>query len=133
MKLKSYPLPFFEEGVHAGFPSPADDFLERPLDLHELLIAHPAATFFIRVQGDSMEGVGIFGGDILIVDRSLQAKKGDIIVALIQGEFAVKRLSLERGKVILYAANPLYPPLPIEEGGEFEVWGVVTYVIHRPK
>jgi DNA polymerase V len=126
-------FPFYESRVPAGFPSPADDYLERQLDLHELLVEHPEATFFVRVEGDSMVGAGMYSGDILIVDRSLKAGHGKIIVALLNGEFTVKRLLAKGKKVYLAAENPRYAPLEITEESDFQVWGVVTYVIHRAR
>ena len=126
-----FKLPYFDVGVAAGFPSPAEDYAEHPLDLHELLIEHPAATFFVRVQGDSMKGAGMQSGDILIVDRSLTAQSGKIVVALIDGEFTVKRLKIEEEKIFLIPENPRYPSIEVAAESDFQVWGVVTYVIHR--
>lgn len=132
IEYSSYvPLPFFEGMLPAGFPSPAEDYVEHPLDLHALLIEHPTATFFVRVEGDSMKGAGMHTGDILIVDRSLEAQNGKIVVALLNGEFTVKRLKIEREKIVLLAENPRYPPIEVEAESDFQVWGVVTYVIHR--
>ena len=125
----SMPLPFFDVGVAAGFPSPADDFIEHSLDLHELLIDHPAATFFVRVEGDSMQGAGMQSGDILIVDRSLTPQNGKIVVALVNGEFTVKRLKIERQKIYLVAENPRYSTIEVADESDFQVWGVVTYAI----
>ncbi|HGU5938120.1 TPA: translesion error-prone DNA polymerase V autoproteolytic subunit, partial [Yersinia enterocolitica] len=88
------PIPLFSEKIPAGFPSPAADYVERPLDLNELCIAHPAATYFVRVSGNSMTGAGIYDGSLLVVDRSITAKHGDIIIAAIGGEFTVKKLCL---------------------------------------
>lgn len=124
-------IPFFEGEVPAGFPSVADDYEQYPLDLHALLIEHPAATFFVKVSGDSMREAGIFSGDLLIVDRAIAPSHGRIVVALLNGEFTVKRLSVENEKITLLPANALYPSIPIPEGSDFQVWGVVTYVIHR--
>jgi DNA polymerase V len=124
-------LPSFEGLLAAGFPSPAEDYAERPLDLHELLVEHPAATFFVKVQGDSMVGAGMHSGDILIVDRSLPVQSGKIIVALLNGEFTVKRLHIEEEKIYLHPANPKYPPIEVASESDFQVWGTVTYVIHR--
>ena len=126
-------LPFFEGGVAAGFPSPADDYLERKIDLHELLVEHPAATFFVRVEGDSMTGAGMQSGDILIVDRSLKPESGKIVVALLNGEFTVKRLHKKGGKLYLLPENPSYAPIEVTEESDFQVWGVVTYVVHRAR
>lgn len=124
-------LPFFGTQLPAGFPSAADDYLEKQLDLHALLVEHPAATFFIKIEGDSMINAGMHSGDILVVDRSIPPQSGKIIVALIDGEFTVKRLKIEGKKVYLLAENPLYQPIEILEGTDFQVWGVVTYAIHR--
>lgn len=123
--------PLFLSGVSAGFPSPAEDYVERKLDLNELLIRHPAATFFVRVAGDSMTGAGIQHNDILIVDRSLQAASGMIVIAVVDGELTVKRLVQERGGTWLKAENPEYPPLALSEENGCEIWGVVTAVVHQ--
>ncbi len=125
------PLPLFLTPVKAGFPSPAEDFVEGKLDLNEHLIRHPAATFFVRVNGDSMKGAGICPGDILIVDRSLEAESGRIIIAVINGEFTVKRLARKNQDIYLEAEHPNYPPIHIEKDWDFQVWGVVTYIIHQ--
>ncbi|MBX7065760.1 MAG: translesion error-prone DNA polymerase V autoproteolytic subunit [Parachlamydiales bacterium] len=124
-------LPFFAVPVQAGFPSPAEDYLEQNLDLNEYLIQHPAATFFVRVDGDSMKGAGIHRGDILIVDRALEAANGKIVIAVVNGEFTVKRIRLAQDKIILEPENPQYMPLEIDKDADFRVWGVVTYVIHK--
>jgi len=126
-------LPLFDCKLSAGFPSPADDYFEKKLDLNELLISHPAATFFVKVEGDSMLGAGIQSGDMLLVDRALTAEEGKIIVALIEGEFTVKRFVKKGNKAFLMPENPRYPPIEITEEKEFQVWGVVTYVIHRSR
>lgn len=123
-------LPFFSCGVSAGFPSPADDYIDRRLDLNELLIQHPAATFFVRVAGDSMTGAGINHDDILIVDRSLEPLHGKIVIAAVDGELTVKRLFLDSHSCRLVAENPEYPAIDISEDIALEVWGVVTSVIH---
>lgn len=125
-------ISFFEGGVAAGFPSAADDYRQQQLDLHDLLIEHPEATFFVRVIGDSMVGAGMHTGDILIVDRALKATHGKIIIALLNGEFTVKRLQIQENKLFLAPENPQYGLIEIPEGSDFEVWGVVTYVIHCP-
>lgn len=127
----SLSLPFFQEHISAGFPSPAEDYIENSLDLNELMIKHPASTFFVRVQGNSMREAGIFSGDILVVDRSLEATNGKIIVAIVNGEFTVKRLVLESNRVLLMPANAAYPIIHVNPDFDFQVWGVVTYVIHR--
>jgi DNA polymerase V len=124
-------IPLFLSPVAGGFPSPATDYIEQNLDLNEYLIKHPAATFFVRVSGNSMIRAGIFSGDILIVDKSLNPKQDSIIVAILNGEFTVKRFRKEQGKIILYPENEKYLPTTITEGMDFQIWGVVTNVIHK--
>ena len=124
------PLPLFLARVSAGFPSPADDYLDGRLDLNEHLIKHPAATFFVRAAGDSMIGAGIHSGDILVVDRSLEPGASSVVIAVINGDLTVKRILRTGGKLFLAPENPRYRPIEICEGMEFEVWGVVTSVIH---
>ena len=126
----SQKLPMYGNKLSAGFPSPADDFLDKKIDLNEHLIKHPAATFFVRVEGDSMIHAGIFSGDTLIVDRSLQASNGKVVVAVLNGEFLVKRIKKIRNKIFLEAENPKYKSIEITESMPFEIWGVVTAVIH---
>ena len=123
--------PLFSCRVSAGFPSPADDYIDQRLDLNELLIANPAATFFVRADGDSMTGAGINNGDILIVDRSLAATSGKIVIAIINGELTVKRLVQTTASCRLLAENPAYPDIEIDAESDFQVWGVVTSVIHQ--
>lgn len=124
-------VPAFVCRVPAGFPSPADDYLDQPLDFNELLIAHPAATFAVRVAGDSMQGIGIYPGDIGVVDRAVTAIDGSIILGILDGEFTIKRYRCRGREVWLEAANPAYEPTPINEDRTFEVWGVVRYTIRR--
>lgn len=124
-------MPYFENPVKAGFPSPADDYTQMRLDLNEHLISHPAATFFVRVEGDSMVGAGIQPGDLLIVDRSLEAQNGKIVLAVINGEFTVKRIRKEGEMLFLEPENPKYPPIQVLPSWDFYVWGIVTYVIHE--
>ena len=119
--------------IPAGFPSPADDYIENTLDLNEYLIKHPAATFFVKVTGDSMTGAGINSGDILIVDRSVTAVNGSVIVAVINGEFTVKRFFRHGSGIQLVPENPAYNPIEVKNGSDFEVWGVVMHVIHTVK
>ena len=128
--FESFILPFFTPSVSAGFPSPAQDHFEEALDLKTLLVKHPAATFFVRAAGDSMIGAGIHSGDILIVDRSLKAQRGRIVVAVLNGEMTVKRLAGEKGKPTLLAENPAYKALDVTEEIDLRIWGVVTGVIH---
>src|SRR2546430_5809411 len=115
--------------VSAGYPSPADDYLDGSLDLNQHLIKHPTATFFVRVAGESMREAGIHSGDVLIVDRALTPSDGSVIIAIVNGELTVKRLAKRKGKLLLMPENQQYPPLAITENTAFEVWGVVTYVI----
>lgn len=124
-------IPFMGGTVVAGFPSPAEPYVERPLDLNELLVARPAATYFVRAEGDSMEGVGIRPGDLLVVDRALEATDGSVVIACVDGEFTVKTFRRGRGGVRLEAANPGYPPIRFAGEMELRVFGVVTAVIHR--
>jgi DNA polymerase V len=132
-KNTTCPLPAFLVGVSAGFPSPADEYIEKQLDLNDLVIKHPTATFFVRVEGDSMRDAGIISGDILVVDRSLDPTHGKIIVALVDGEFTVKRMLIRQDGVLLAPENNLYKPIEIKPESDFQVWGVVTFVIHRVK
>lgn len=125
-------LPLYGSSVRAGFPSPADDYIEMYLDLNTHLIKHPAATFFVRASGDSMINAGISSGDILVVDRSLEAVHGKIVIAAVNGELTVKRLSRMEGKVRLLPENSNYPPIEINGDEELVIWGVVTHVIHTP-
>ena len=123
-------LPLFLESVSAGFPSPADDYLEAKLDLNKHLIKNPSATFFVRVTGDSMINAGIHSGDILVVDRSLTPKNGSIVIAIIDTELIVKRMQLIKNKIFLVPENPNFEPIEISGEMNFEVWGVVSTVIH---
>ena len=116
--------------VVAGFPSPAEQYMEPPLDLNELLVKRPAATYFVRVSGDSMIGAGINDGDILVVDRSLRPADGDIIIACVDGEFTVKRLKYGE-QVCLEPANQNYPVLALKKGQELDYFGKVTACIHK--
>jgi DNA polymerase V len=124
-------IPLYGVSVAAGFPSPADDYIEKRLDLNELLINKPAATFFVRAEGESMLGAGIHPDDILVVDRSVHASVGKIVVCALDGELTVKRLRSKEGKLVLAPENPDYPDIPIKEEVEMVIWGVVTSVIHN--
>ena len=124
-------IPLFLTPIHSGFPSPADDYKENDLDLDDLVIRNPDATFYVKVTGDSMKDACIEEGDILVVDRSLPATHNTIIVALISGEFTVKRLYHKGQSVYLVAANRRYQPIRITDEMEFQVWGVVTYCIRK--
>ena len=126
-------VPLVSAKVQAGCPSPADDHMERSLDLNEHLVRNPAATFFVRVQGESMRDAGIHGGDILVVDRSLTPADRQIVVAMLDGDFTVKRLRRKNGQVFLEAGNDTFPPIEISENQEFVIWGVVAFIIHQPR
>jgi DNA polymerase V len=119
--------------VHASFPSPADDYKERPLDLDELVIQHPEATFYVKVSGESMKDAGIADGDVLVVDRAIDATHNAIIVAVLNGDFTVKRLHQEDETIYLVPANPMYQPVQVTEEMNFQIWGVVTYCIRKVK
>ncbi|MBN2539015.1 MAG: translesion error-prone DNA polymerase V autoproteolytic subunit [Deltaproteobacteria bacterium] len=122
--------PLFMVPVSAGFPSPAEDYIEGKLDLNQYLVKHPAATFFVKVTGNSMIDAGIHDGDILIVDRSLKPVNKKVVIAVVNGELTVRRIRVTKDKVFLISENKDYKPLQIEEEMGFEVWGVVTNVIH---
>ncbi len=140
-------LPFALSVIEAGFPSPAEGQIDQSLDLNELLIEHPHATYFVKVQGESMRDAGIHHGDLLIVDRARDPKSGDIVIAALNGEFTVKywyirnspsvtacsdsRPRIEHRYGELVAAHPQYPPIPISSEDDFMIWGVVCYTIHR--
>lgn len=124
------PLPLFSGKVAAGFPSPADDYVEKSLDLNELLIQKPAATFFVRAEGESMLGAGIHPNDILVVDRSIEPVPGKIVICALNGELTVKRLERDGEHWKLKAENPAYPDIAIHDELEMVIWGVVTNVIH---
>lgn len=128
---KKIKIPFVQSRISAGFPSPADDYLDPAIDLNEHLITNPAATFLVRVKGNSMVEAGIYEGDVLIVDRSISASHNHIVIAMLDGEFTVKRLKQRAGKFFLEAANISYVPIELKGEQELVVWGVVTYVIHR--
>ena len=124
-------IPFYGVGVSAGFPSPADDYVEKRLDLNELLINKPASTFFVRAEGESMLGAGINPDDVLVVDRSVHPAVGKIVVCALDGELTVKRLRSKEGRLVLAPENPDYPDIPIKEEVDMVIWGVVTSVIHN--
>ena len=123
-------LPVFASRISAGFPSPADDHIEGKLDLNRHLVPRPAATFFIRAQGESMKDAGIFDGDLLVVDRGIAPRAGDIVIAVLHGELTVKRLAMTEAGSVLSADNPAYPDIRPGEAG-CELWGVVTFSIRH--
>jgi len=126
-------IPMYGHSISAGFPSPADDYIEDRLDLNELLVNNKSATFFLRVKGDSMVNAGIHHGDIIVVDRSLQPGHRSIVVAVVDGELTVKRLITCGGSAELHAENPKYAPICLQEGQELTIWGVVTSSVHQVK
>lgn len=117
--------------ISAGFPSPADDYLENVLDLNKALMSNPSATFFGRVSGFSMKDAGIDHGDLLVIDKSLKYKKGALAVCFINGEFTLKRIKISHDKIILMPANPDYEPIVVSEDADFKIWGIVTHVIKK--
>jgi DNA polymerase V len=116
--------------IRAGFPSPAEDYIDKRLDLNEHLIKHPAATFFVRVEGHSMINAGIHHGDTLIVDRALEPADKKIVIAVVNGELTVKRIKKTGGRLYLVPENDAFRPLEISEEADFQIWGVVTCVLH---
>lgn len=132
-KNKTLKRPLIGNKISAGFPSPAEDYIEATLDLNEHLIAHPEATFIVRVEGYSMINAGIMSDDILIVDRALKPKHKDIIIAVYDGELTVKRLIIRNEKWFLVPENDEYEEIEIDNDSDFQVWGVVTYTIHKTK
>ena len=132
-KRTNLKLPLVSASVEAGFPSPADDHLERGIDLNEELIRNPAATFLVRVKGDSMRDAGIHAGDVLIVDKSLTPTDRKIVVAMIDGNFTVKRFRKRGARVFLEAENPDFSPIEVTEGQELSIFGVVSYIIHQAR
>ena len=124
-------MPYFENGVSAGFPSPADDHMHSKIDLNNLLIENPSATYYVRVNGDSMLGAGIVNGDLLIVDRSIEVTNNCIVVAHLDGEFTVKRIKKIKNKIFLQAENNNYKPIEITKEMDFELFGVVAHAIHH--
>ncbi|KQC14688.1 MAG: hypothetical protein APR63_13705 [Desulfuromonas sp. SDB] len=129
-KKQSRKFPLVTAKISAGFPSPADDYIDKKLDLNEYLIKHPSATFFVRVSGDSMIDAGIHSGDILIVDRAINPGSGKVVIAVIEGEFTVKRIKVKKNKIFLIPENPQFKPIQVKDHENCEIWGVVTHVIH---
>ena len=127
---KKLKIPLLTDSVSAGFPSPADDYTEENIDLNEHLISHPFSTFFLRVKGDSMINAGIKDKDLIIVDKSLIARPGTIIIAMIDGEFTIKRLSIKNNELYLKSENHNYPDFRFKNHIDVQIWGVVIYSIH---
>jgi len=122
-------IPFVDQGISAGFPSPAQDFLDMSIDLNQELIKNPSSTFYGRVKGDSMKNLGIDDGDLLIIDKSLNPTSGRIAVCFIDGEFTIKTIKIEKDFLWLVPANDNYKPIKVTEDNEFIVWGIVIHVI----
>lgn len=127
------PLPFADEGVRAGFPSPAQDFISESIDLNRDIIRHSDSTFYARAEGDSMIDAGVHSGDILVIDKALTPSEGDMAVCCVDGEFTLKFVEKHDDHLLLIPANPAYDPIRVDRGNEFMVWGVVTYVIHKTR
>ena len=127
---KKFKIPLLNDLVSAGFPSPADDYTEENIDLNEHLISNPFSSFFLRVKGESMINAGIKDKDLIIVDKSLIAKPGDIVIAMIDGEFTIKRLSIKNDELYLKAENHNYPDFSFKNHIDIQIWGVVIYSIH---
>lgn len=123
--------PLYADRVAAGFPSPAENYFDERLDLNQHLIRHPLATFFVRVAGDSMIGERIFDGDLLVVDRAETVRPGQIVIAVVNGEFCVKRYEKIGGRVVLRSANPAYPDIELTPEDDWAIWGRVVHSIHR--
>jgi len=131
MSLKKVNIPLLSDSISAGFPSPADDYREENIDLNEHLLRNPFSTFFLRVKGDSMIDSGIYDKDLIIVDKSLTPRPGNVVIAMIDGEFTVKRFSMKNNKLYLKAENHNYPNFNFEDHNDIQIWGVVTYSIHK--
>ena len=133
---QSLALPYADQGIQAGFPSPAQDYLNESIDLNREIVKHPASTFYGRVEGESMIEEGIEPGDLLVIDRSIEPDDGDLTVCCVDGEFTLKRIRLERNRVWLQPSNEAFDPILVTPDNRFEIWGVVTYTIkhnRRPR
>lgn len=127
--LSELAIPYVDSGIKAGFPSPAQDYLEFAIDLNRELVKHPASTFFGRVSGDSMKNAGVSDGDILVIDKSLEPKNGDMAVCFIDGEFTIKFINIKKDIIWLIPANKKYQPIKVTKENDFLIWGIVTYSI----
>lgn len=126
-------LPFADEGIRAGFPTPAQDYLDVAIDLNHELIAHPQSTFYGRVRGNSMEDAHVFDGDLLVIDKSLNPRDGDMAVCFLDGEFTLKTIRITAEEILLVPANPDYLTIHVTESDDFTIWGIVTYCIHKTR
>ena len=125
-------IPLYLSPAACGFPSPAQDYVEQTIDLNQHCVTHPAATFYVRASGHSMIGEGINDGDMLIIDRAITARHGDIVLACLDGEFTVKKLQVQPVPALL-PGNPDFPPIYPQEGQELDIFGVVTFVLHKTR
>ena len=123
------PLPYADQGIRAGFPSPAQDYMDLSIDLNRELIRNPSSTFYGRVKGDSMQDAGVSEGDVLVIDKSLEPQDGDMAVCFLDGEFTLKFIQLEKDAIWLIPANEAYDPIRVTAENEFLIWGIVTYTI----
>ena len=130
-KSKKTKIKLYTTSISAGFPSPAEDHMDISLDINEYLVKHPSSTFYIYVKGDSMVDSGIFDGDLLIVDRSLEVKSNSVVVAVIDGDFTVKKIKKDSGNLYLIPQNKKYKPILLENNMDFQIWGIVTHTIHH--
>lgn len=130
IESKGYQLLFYACAVQAGFPSPTDDYMEGKLDLNKHLVKHPTATFFVKVAGDSMIKARIYPGDVLVVDQSLEAKHGKIVIAAVDDQLTVKRLNKKGKETYLMPENDDFEPIKLSEGNEIVIWGIVTNVLN---
>ena len=130
-KSKKTKIKLYATSISAGFPSPAEDHMDISLDINEYLVKHPSSTFYIYVRGDSMIDSGIFDGDLLIVDRSLEVKSNSVVVAVIDGDFTVKKIKKDSGNLYLIPQNKKYKPILLENNMDFQIWGIVTHTIHH--
>lgn len=133
MKKRTLLPLLMNSSVRAGFPNPAEDAGGVGLDLNDLLVKHPVSTYYLRVEGDSMVGAGINTGDIVVVDKSLEPRHGDIVVAAVEGDFTLKRLKKQGRQAWLMAENPNYQPIALHEALDAQIWGVVTFWIHKQR
>ena len=131
MGEKVLDIPFYQFNVPAGFPSPAENFMDLDLNLQDYLVQNPSATFCVRVTGDSMQNAGILSGDVMVVDRSLEPKNNTIVLAVLDGEFTVKRIQKKGEELFLKPENKDFKPIKVTEEMNFQVWGVVTHIIHK--
>ena len=129
----SLPIPYADEGIRAGFPSPAQDYMEGEIDLNDILVRHREATFYVRISGDSMQDAGILDDDLAVVDRQIEPSNGNFVIAFVDGEFTIKQFKMDESGTFgwLIPWNKNFSPIRVDETNRFMIWGVVTYVIHQ--